>query len=521
MASSSIFDPRTIESAKHTIADFMKTAFSQPNISTTAVICSAVVGLFAYEQYVYLNKKKGLPGPQFKIPIIGAFTDSLYPTFEGYMSKWKSGELSCVSVFDRFVVIASTCDLSRKILNAPVYAEPAVVDSMKHILCADNWVFLSGKSHVDYRKGLNVLFTRKALGIYIPVQDKVYKKHFAEWLSLNGEKGQYQLRFRELNMESSLRVFLGDHMSDEVASKISQEYFNITAALELVNFPIPLPGTKVYKAVQSRKYIVNQFVECIKDCRTRMANGGETKSMMDAWVRSMLDTEAELAAAGKPAPRKFDNREIALTILTFLFASQDATSSAMTWAFQLTADHPDVLHKIRSEQMKLREENPDQELTLELMEKSVYLRQVIKEVLRIRPPVLMVPYQTVREWPITPNYTVPKGSMVIPTTYPALHDPVAYPNPDNFDPDRWGTEGTAEKYPKNFMVFGNGPHHCLGKEYAVMHLMATLAEACMVLDWTHYRTDKSDDISIFATIYPQDGCIMSFEPRKSPASIST
>jgi C-22 sterol desaturase len=64
----------------------------------------------------------------------------------------------------RFVVIASTCELSRKILNAPAYAEPAVVDSMKHILCGDNWVFLSGKAHVDYRKGLNVLFTRKALG---------------------------------------------------------------------------------------------------------------------------------------------------------------------------------------------------------------------------------------------------------------------------------------------------------------------------------------------------------------------
>lgn len=61
-------------------------------------------------------------------------------------------------------MIASTCELSRKILNAPAYASPAVVDSMKHILCADNWVFLNGKAHVDYRKGLNVLFTRRALG---------------------------------------------------------------------------------------------------------------------------------------------------------------------------------------------------------------------------------------------------------------------------------------------------------------------------------------------------------------------
>ncbi|KAI8377753.1 cytochrome P450 [Radiomyces spectabilis] len=515
----SFFDPRTIESTKNTIAAFMKTAFGQPTISTTAIVCSAVVGLFAYEQYVYLSKKKNLPGPTLKIPIIGAFMDSLYPTFEGYMSKWKSGELSCVSVFDRFVVIASTCDLSRKILNAPVYAEPAVVDSMKHILCADNWVFLSGKAHVDYRKGLNVLFTRKALGIYIPIQEKVYQKHFQEWLALDGKIEQYQLRFREVNMESSLRVFLGDYMSDEVAATISQEYFNITAALELVNFPIPLPGTKVYKAIQSRKYIVKHFIECVKDSRVRMAKNGQVKSMMDAWIRSMFDYELECEQNNKPAPRKFTDREISLTILTFLFASQDATSSALTWGFQLLADHPDVLEKIRDEQNKIRgEQGLNHPLTLELMEASVYLRQVVKEILRLRPPVLMVPYQATREWPITENYTVPKGAMVIPTTYPALHDPVAYPNPDSFDPDRWGPNGTAEKFPKNFMVFGNGPHHCLGREYAIMHLMAILAQASLQMDWTHHRTDKSDDISIFATIYPQDGCYMNFTPRKTTAN---
>lgn len=63
-----------------------------------------------------------------------------------------------------FVVIASSCELSRKILNSPVYTEPSIIDAMRTILCADNWVFMGGKEHVEYRKGLNVLFTRKALG---------------------------------------------------------------------------------------------------------------------------------------------------------------------------------------------------------------------------------------------------------------------------------------------------------------------------------------------------------------------
>ena len=46
--------------------------------------------------------KKGIAGPRFKIPVMGSFLDSLNPTFEGYLRKWESGPLSCVSVFHKF-----------------------------------------------------------------------------------------------------------------------------------------------------------------------------------------------------------------------------------------------------------------------------------------------------------------------------------------------------------------------------------------------------------------------------------
>ncbi|KAI8050151.1 cytochrome P450 [Gilbertella persicaria] len=439
--------------------------------------------------------------------------DSMKPTFDKYNSKWKSGDLSCVSVFNRFIVIASNCEFSRKILNSPNFVQPAVVDSMRYILCDDNWVFMDGKEHINYRRGLNVLFQRKALGIYLPIMDRTYQKHFDEWLSHDGSVRKYQWDFRELNMISSLRVFLGDFMPEHVAKKCSEEYFNITAALELVNFPIPLPGTKVYKAIKSREYIYNAFIESVKDARIRINDHGPVTCMLDNWLVAMRETEEECQREGKPAPHEFTDREIALTLMTFLFASQDATSSALTWTFQLLADHPETLKKVYDEQDRLRADDPDQPITLELMEKSTYLRQVVKESLRLRPPVLMVPYQTHTDFPISENYTVPANSMIIPTTYPALHDPVAYPDPEGFNPDRWGPEGFAEKHPKNFMVFGNGPHHCIGKEYAVLHLMSTVAQATQRFEFKHYRTPDSDHIWLFATTFPKDECVMSFHPR--------
>lgn len=106
--------------------------------------------------------------------------------------------------------------------------------------------------------------------------------------------------------------------------------------------------------------------------------------------------------------------------------------------------------------------------------------------------------------------------MVVPTTYLALHDPEAYPNPDSFDPERWIT-GDAEKQVKNWLVFGTGPHYCLGQVYAQMNLMAMIGKASMLLDWEHEVTPLSEQIEVFATIFPKDHCLLSFKERPESA----
>jgi C-22 sterol desaturase len=106
--------------------------------------------------------------------------------------------------------------------------------------------------------------------------------------------------------------------------------------------------------------------------------------------------------------------------------------------------------------------------------------------------------------------------MVIPTLYPALHDPEVYPDPETFNPDRWIT-GTAEAASKNWLVFGTGPHYCLGQTYAQLNLMAMVGKASLHLDWVHHPTPISEDIKVFATIFPKDDCPLVFTPRPAPA----
>lgn len=69
---------------------------------------------------------------------------------------------------------------------------------------------------------------------------------------------------------------------------------------------------------------------------------------------------------------------------------------------------------------------------------------------------------TLKDFPINPEYTVPKGTMLIPSIWPSLHDPEVYPEPDSFIPERWLEPSTGEPIedpnPKNYMVWGAGAH---------------------------------------------------------------
>ena len=407
--------------------------------------------------------------------------------------------------------------MARKVFNSPAYVKPCVVDAAFKLLRPTNWVFLDGKAHVEYRKGLNGLFTRQALEMYLPGQEEVYNKYFTRFSEMSEENDGRPIPwmpvFRELMCALSCRTFVGHYMTDRVVKKIADDYYQITASLELVNFPIILPFSKIWYGKKAADMVLDEFAKCAAKSKVRMAAGGHVTCIMDAWVRSMQDSAKyrEKVAQGvtvddaeKPSTllRDFSDFEIAMTVFTFLFAAQDATSSATTWLFQIMADRPDLLEKVREENLRLRDGNRDAPFSMDLLESMVYTRAVVKETLRYRPPVTMVPYIVKKDFPVVDNYVVKKGSMIIPTVWPSTHDPEAYPNPDSFDPERWIT-GDADKQSRNWLVFGTGPHYCLGQTYAQLNLMAMIGKASMHLNWEHHATPISEDIKVFATIFPQ------------------
>ena len=194
------------------------------------------------------------------------------------------------------------------------------------------------------------------------------------------------------------------------------------------------------------------------------------------------------------------------------------------------ADHPDKFARVRAEQLEVRAGDLNAPFTLEMLEASPYLRAFVKESLRCRrefrtrycegaqadaidvtAPVIMVPYMAKKAFPINDEYTCPKGSIVIPSFWNSLHDESVYPDADSFKPERFLPGGSSENSPaSSYLVFGSGPHKCIGYDYALMHIAATIGVASVLMDWSHELTPTSNEIQLICTLFPQDGCKLKF-----------
>jgi len=244
-----------------------------------------------------------------------------------------------------------------------------------------------------------------------------------------------------------------------------------------------------------------------KNSKIAMDNGELPSCMLDEWVTMLRDPNYK-------GRREFSDHEMCMVLFSFLFASQDAMSSGLIYGFQHLVDHPEILAKVREEQDRVRGADLAKPLTLDMMDEMPYLQAVVKETLRVKPPVVMVPYKATKAFPISDDYTVPANSMIIPSFYNSLHDPEIYPKPDDFLPERWlDPQNSANTNPRNYLVFGSGPHRCIGIEYATMNIALVLAMASAMYDWEHVLTPKSGEIEIIATLFPKDGCILKFTPR--------
>nr|XP_056705926.1 cytochrome P450 26C1 [Euleptes europaea] len=159
-------------------------------------------------------------------------------------------------------------------------------------------------------------------------------------------------------------------------------------------------------------------------------------------------------------------------------------------------------------------------LTLEKMSRLRYLDCVIKEVLRLLPPV-SGGYRTALQTFELDGYQIPKGWSVMYSIRDTHETAGIYQSPlDTFDPERFWVpqeEGEEHKVASadrfHYIPFGGGVRNCIGKELAQAVLKLLAVELVSTAHW-ELATPHFPKMQTVPIVHPVDGLQLYFRSLK-------
>jgi cytochrome P450 len=178
-----------------------------------------------------------------------------------------------------------------------------------------------------------------------------------------------------------------------------------------------------------------------------------------------------VAARDPETGRAMDEEQLVDNLLTFYLAGHETTAKALTWTLYLLARFPEWGARLAEEV-----EAVTQGASVEAghLDKLVLVQQVLKESMRLYPPVPIMSRQAVAQTRIEGLAVVPGMSILMPIYALHRHER-RWQRPDEFDPTRFapGREAAIPRY--QYMPFGAGPRVCIGMPFAMTEATAILA----------------------------------------------
>jgi cytochrome P450 len=178
-----------------------------------------------------------------------------------------------------------------------------------------------------------------------------------------------------------------------------------------------------------------------------------------------------VAARDPETGRAMDDDQLVDNLLTFYLAGHETTAKALTWTLYLLARSPEWAGRLAGEVKAVTQGAP---VDAAHIEKLVLVQQVLKESMRLYPPVPIMSRQAVAATRIEGLAVAPGMSILMPI-YAVHRHTRRWERADEFDPTRFaaGNEGAIPRY--QYMPFGAGPRVCIGMSFAMMEATAILA----------------------------------------------
>jgi sterol 14alpha-demethylase len=274
-----------------------------------------------------------------------------------------------------------------------------------------------------------------------------------------------------LDFTAELTTYTSSHclLGTEFRHSMNEEFARVYGALEkgvnaiaFVNPYLPLPVFRRRDRARAR------LVEMITDIiRQREAEAAVKQDALQVLMASRYSDGAALTP-----------NEITGILTAAMFAGHHTSSGTAAWTLIELLRNPVWLARVRDEVDQLF--GRDAEVTYQSLREVPVLEGVIKEVLRLHPPLVLLMRGVLQDFRVA-GHTVAAGKQVAISPAVSHYIPELFAEPERFDPGRYAPGREEDAATFGWIPFGGGHHRCSGSAFALMQLKAITVS--LLRDW--------------------------------------
>ncbi|XP_005177310.2 cytochrome P450 4ae1 isoform X1 [Musca domestica] len=222
---------------------------------------------------------------------------------------------------------------------------------------------------------------------------------------------------------------------------------------------------------------------------------------------AFLDVLLQARVDGQPLLDKQIHDEVN----TFMFEGHDTTTSAISFCLYALSRHPEIQDKVFEEIRSNFGDDLIRRISYADLQKMNYLNCVIKESLRLFPPIPAVGRCLDRELKLD-DCTIPRRANVVILLWEILRDPDNFVDPLSFKPDRHQNEGNTKATGYSNIPFSAGPRNCIGQRFALYEMRTILIK--ILRNFELLPLGEEVQVSMKIVLRSKNGVNIGLKPRQ-------
>jgi cytochrome P450 len=357
-------------------------------------------------------------------------------------------------------------------------------------IVGDGLLLSEGDYWADQRSHIQPAFSPERFEAYTESVTRITESFTSDWE--DGDVIRLDAALQELTLQILAETLFGLDLDGEIeifarTARTITSRFDFTSLTTFVPEWIPIPKHRRYRGDLAEFDAV--LYDLIETRRQRLEADGE-------------DTSDDILGMLLPV---CDDDTLRDEIATILLGGHDTSALAITYTLYLIATNPDIERRVRSELDSVM----DGDIDLQSINALEYTTQVVQESMRLFPPSYSVFREPTEPVEIGGGTITPGTTLVLPQ-WVVHRDERWWDSPEAVRPERF--DGSTDRPEYAYYPFSGGPRGCIGKEFGMIEIQATLAK---LLQQYEFSTVDDDPMTFVPslTLRPEGGLRMRIRER--------